>query len=129
MDAPRIIQDTYYEDLCPEPDSGRALLESILLEGTFASYIKKTADWAYGVVSQLGSGRCGKPGCVLRKAWKLLAIFMYELESTYKVSLRSKYDVDVTKQHNTLAAAGFKDSGQPYSRNAHDVLLQSGKAD
>ena len=109
VDAPRIIQDTYYEKTYAQNQIlGRALLESILfMEGRcIASYITKNTMDFYGVDPKDLDGVVSQ----LRVTKGVeVAIFMYELETNlYKVSLRSKYDVDVSKVAQYFGGGGHK---------------------
>lgn len=121
IDAPSIIQNTYYEKSYAQNQIlGRALLESILfMDGAcIASYItKKTMDF-YGVGPKDLDGIVSQ----LRvTAGVEVAVFMYETEvSVYKVSLRSKEWVDVSRiaayfgGGGHVRAAGFTLAGTPY---------------
>lgn len=121
IDAPSLIQNTYYEKTYAQNQiMGRALLESIVfMDGTcIAAYItKKTMDF-YGVGPKDLDGIVSQ----LRVTKGIeVAIFMYETEaSVYKVSLRSKNMVDVSKiaayfgGGGHVRAAGFTLAGTPY---------------
>ena len=120
VDAPKLIQDTYYEKSYAQNQIlGRALLESIVfMDGKcIASYITKKTMQFYGVkpadldgiVSQLRVTKGVE-----------VAIFMYETgASVYKVSLRSKERVDVSRiaayfgGGGHARAAGFSMTGTP----------------
>ena len=120
VDAPKLIQDTYYEKSYAQNQIlGRALLESIVFMGgkCIASYITKKTMQFYGVkpadldgiVSQLRVTKGVE-----------VAIFMYETgASVYKVSLRSKESVDVSRiaayfgGGGHARAAGFSMTGTP----------------
>lgn len=109
VDAPGLIQDTYYEKTYAQNQIlGRTLLESILFmdKTCIASYVtKKTMDFygvdvkdLDGIVSQLRVTKGVE-----------VAIFMYELETNvYKVSLRSKDRVDVSKIAKYFGGGGHK---------------------
>ena len=124
VDAPRIIQDTYYEKTYAQNQIlGRALLESILfMEGRcIASYITKNTMDFYGVDPKDLDGVVSQ----LRVTKGVeVAIFMYELETNlYKVSLRSKYDVDVSKVAQYFGGGGHKKAaGLTMTGTPHDVL-------
>ena len=124
VDAPKLIQDTYYEKSYAQNQIlGRALLESIVfMDGKcIASYItKKTMDF-YGVKPKDLDGIVSQMR--VTKGVEV-AIFMYETDaSVYKVSLRSKEKVDVSRiaayfgGGGHAKAAGFSMAGTP-----HDVL-------
>ena len=120
VDAPKLIQNTYYEKSYAQNQIlGRALLESIVfMDGKcIASYITKKTMQFYGVkpadldgiVSQLRVTKGVE-----------VAIFMYETgASVYKVSLRSKERVDVSRiaayfgGGGHARAAGFSMTGTP----------------
>ena len=124
VDAPRIIQDTYYEKTYAQNQIlGRALLESILfMEGRcIASYITRNTMDFYGVDPKDLDGVVSQ----LRVTKGVeVAIFMYELETNvYKVSLRSKYDVDVSKVAQYFGGGGHKKAaGLTMTGTPHDVL-------
>ena len=124
VDAPSIIERTYYEKSYAQNQIlGRALLESIVfMDGKcIASYItKKTMDF-YGVKPKDLDGIVSQMR--VTKGVEV-AIFMYETDaSVYKVSLRSKEKVDVSRiaayfgGGGHAKAAGFSMAGTP-----HDVL-------
>lgn len=124
VDAPKLIQDTYYEKTYAQNQIlGRTLLESILFMNRrcIASYVtKRTMDFygvdvkdLDGIVSQL---RVTKDVEV--------AIFMYELETNvYKVSLRSKDRVDVSRIAGYFGGGGHKKAAGLTMRGTYyDVL-------
>ena len=124
VDGARLIQDTYYEKTYAQNQIlGRTLLESILFmdKTCIASYVtKKTMDFygvrvkdLDGIVSQL---RVTKDVEV--------AIFMYELETNvFKVSLRSKERVDVSKVAKYFGGGGHKKAaGLTMAGTYYDVL-------
>lgn len=124
VDAPRLIQDTYYEKTYAQNQIlGRALLESILfMNGTcIAAYIaKKTMDF-YGVDARDLDGIVSQ----LRVTKGVeVAIFMYELESRiYKVSLRSKDTIDVSKIAKYFGGGGHKKAaGLTMAGTPYDVI-------
>ncbi len=124
VDAPKLIQDTYYEKTYAQNQIlGRTLLESILFmdKACIASYItKKTMDFygvdvkdLDGIVSQLRTTKGVE-----------VAIFMYELETNvYKVSLRSKERVDVSRIAKYFGGGGHKKAAGLTMRGTYyDVL-------
>ncbi len=124
MNGAKIVQDTYYEKTYAQNQIlGRTLLESILFmnKTCIASYVtKKTMDFygvgvkdLDGIVSQL---RVTKDVEV--------AIFMYEIETNiYKVSLRSKEKVDVSKVARYFGGGGHKKAaGLTMAGTYYDVL-------
>lgn len=124
VDAPRLIQDTYYEKTYAQNQIlGRALLESILfMHGTcIATYItKKTMDF-YGVKAKDLDGIVSQ----LRVTKGVeVAIFMYELEPRlYKVSLRSKDKIDVSKIAKYFGGGGHKKAaGLTMAGTSYDVI-------
>lgn len=124
VDAPKLIQDTYYEKSYAQNQIlGRALLESIVfMKGKcIASYItKKTMDF-YGVTPADLDGIVSQ----LRVTKGVeVAVFMYETEaSVYKVSLRSKERVDVSKIAAYFGGGGHeKAAGYSMAGTPQDVL-------
>lgn len=124
VDAPKLIQDTYYEKTYAQNQIlGRTLLESILFmnKTCIASYVtKKTMDFygvdvkdLDGIVSQLRVTKGVE-----------VAIFMYELETNvFKVSLRSKDRVDVSKIAKYFGGGGHKKAAGLTMRGTYyDVL-------
>ncbi len=124
IDGPRIIQETFYEKTYAQNQIlGRALLESILFmdKKCIATYItKKTMDF-YGVVLKDLEGIVS-----LLRLTKVLevAIFMYPLEkNVYKVSLRSKENVDVCKVAGYFGGGGHKRAaGLTMAGTCYDVI-------
>ncbi|MEZ3486449.1 MAG: bifunctional oligoribonuclease/PAP phosphatase NrnA [Lachnospiraceae bacterium] len=124
VDGPGIIQDTFYEKTYAQNQIlGRALLESILFmdKKCIATYItKKTMDF-YGVVPKDLEGIVSQ----LRLTRGVeVAIFMYELEkNVYKVSLRSKDQVDVCKVAGYFGGGGHKRAaGLTMAGTCYDVI-------
>ena len=124
VNGARLIQDTYYEKTYAQNQIlGRTLLESILFmnKTCIASYItKKTMDF-YGVSVKDLDGIVSQ----LRVTKEIeLAIFMYELETNvYKVSLRSKDKVDVSKVAQYFGGGGHKKAaGLTMAGTYYDVL-------
>lgn len=124
IDAPSIIQNTYYEKTYAQNQiMGRALLESIVfMDGAcIAAYVTKKIMDFYGVSPKDLDGIVSQ----LRVTKDVeVAVFMYETEaSVYKVSLRSKEKIDVSRiaayfgGGGHVRAAGFTLAGTP-----HDVL-------
>lgn len=121
IDAPSIIQNTYYEKTYAQNQIlGRALLESIVfMDGTcIAAYVTKKVMDFYGVGPKDLDGIVSQ----LRVTKNVeVAVFMYETEaSVYKVSLRSKDKIDVSRiaayfgGGGHVRAAGFTLTGTPY---------------
>ncbi len=124
VNGARLIQDTYYEKTYAQNQIlGRTLLESILFmnKTCIASYItKKTMDF-YGVSVKDLDGIVSQ----LRVTKEIeVAIFMYELETNvYKVSLRSKDKVDVSKVAQYFGGGGHKKAaGLTMAGTYYDVL-------
>lgn len=129
VDAPKMIQETYYEKTYAQNQVlGRALLESILfMDGKcIASYIRKREMDFYGIGPKDLEGIVSQ----LRNTEGIeVAVFMYETEANvYKVSLRSNNEVDVSRIAQYFGggghkkAAGFTMPGLPY-----DVLTNLAK--
>ena len=124
IDGPGIIQETFYEKTYAQNQIlGRALLESILFmdKKCIATYItKKTMDF-YGVVPKDLEGIVSQ--LRLTKGVEV-AIFMYELEkNVYKVSLRSKENVDVCKVAGYFGGGGHKRAaGLTMAGTCYDVI-------
>lgn len=124
VDGARLIQDTYYEKTYAQNQIlGRTLLESILFmdKTCIASYVtKKTMDF-YGVKVKDLDGIVSQ----LRVTKDVeVAIFMYELETNvFKVSLRSKERVDVSKVAKYFGGGGHKKAaGLTMAGTYYDVL-------
>lgn len=120
VDAAKLIQDTYYEKSYAQNQIlGRALLESIVfMDGRcIASYITKKTMNFYGVTPVDLDGIVSQ----LRVTKGVeVAVFMYETGSSlYKVSLRSKERINVSKVAAFFGggghekAAGFSMAGTP----------------
>lgn len=109
VDAPKLIQETYYEKTYAQNQIlGRALLESVLfMDGKcIASYVKKREMDFYGVtpkdLDSIVSHLRNTKGVEV-------AVFMYEIEAnTYKVSLRASGDVDVSRIAQYFGGGGHK---------------------
>ena len=124
VNGAKIAQDTYYEKTYAQNQIlGRTLLESILFmnKTCIASYVtKKTMDF-YGVGVKDMDGIVGQ----LRVTKDVeVAIFMYEIETNvYKVSLRSKEKVDVSKVARYFGGGGHKKAaGLTMAGTYYDVL-------
>ena len=124
VDGARLIQDTYYEKTYAQNQIlGRTLLESILFmdKTCIASYVtKKTMDF-YGVKIKDLDGIVSQ----FRVTKDVeVAIFMYELETNvFKVSLRSKERVDVSKVAKYFGGGGHKKAaGLTMAGTYYDVL-------
>lgn len=124
VDGSKLIQDTYYEKTYAQNQIlGRALLESILFmdKTCIASYVtKKIMDFyevgikdMEGIVSQLRVTKGVE-----------VAIFMYEVETNvYKVSLRSKDRIDVSKIARYFGGGGHrKAAGLTMAGTYYDVI-------
>lgn len=121
LNTSKMIEETYYEKTFKQNHIlGRALMESILFQdgACIAAYIRKkemdfyeiTSADMEGIVSQLRNTKGVE-----------VAIFLYEIQpNLYKVSLRSKEKVDVSKIAQFFGggghakAAGFTLNGSPY---------------
>ena len=121
IDGPMIIEDTFYaKSYAQNQVMGRALMESILfLNGVgIASFIRKNVMDFYGVVPKDLEGIVSQ----LRVTEGVeVAVFMYELtQNEFKVSLRSKSELDVSKIAQYFGggghkkAAGFTMAGTPF---------------
>ena len=121
IDGPKIIEDTFYaKSYAQNQVMGRALMESILfLNGVgIASFIRKNVMDFYGVVPKDLEGIVSQ----LRVTEGVeVAVFMYELkQNEFKVSLRSKSELDVSKIAQYFGggghkkAAGFTMAGTPF---------------
>lgn len=121
IDAPKIIQETYYEKTYAQNQIlGRALLESIqFFDGKcIAAYIRRREMDFFGVKP---SDLDGIVSQMRNTKGVEVAVFMYELQpNVYKVSLRSNdlVDVSVIAQYfgggGHKKAAGFTMTGTPY---------------
>ena len=124
VNGPKIIQDTFYEKTYAQNQIlGRALLESILfMNGTcIASYIKKNVLEFYGVTPKDLDGIVSQ----LRVTKGVeVAVFMYEIApNTYKVSLRSKEKIDVSRIAQFFGGGGhMRAAGFTMHGSAYDVL-------
>lgn len=121
VDAPTIIQETYYEKTYEQNQIlGRALLESIrfMNQKCIAVYLKQRDMEFFGVTPKDLDGIVSH----LRNTKGVeVAIFMYEIKpQEYKVSLRSAKDVDVSIIAQYFGggghkkAAGFTMAGRPF---------------
>lgn len=121
IDAPKLIQETYYEKTYAQHQVlGRALLESILFlnKKCIASYIRKREMDFYGIEA---SDLDGIVSHMRDTKGVEVAVFMYEIRpNVYKVSLRSNKYVDVSQIAQYFGggghqrAAGFTLTGTPY---------------
>ena len=124
INAPALIEHTFYEKTYAQNQIlGRALLESIVfMDGAciFTSLTKAvmqfygvTAKELEGIVSQLRVTKGVE-----------VAIFMYELEpNVYKVSLRSKEKVDVSRIARYFGGGGHvRAAGFTMPGTVHDVI-------
>lgn len=124
IDAPAIIQNTYYEKTYAQNQIlGRAMLESILfMDGKcIASYFRQKTLEFYGVTPKDLDGIVSQ----LRNTKGVeVAIFMYEISpNEYKVSLRSSKDVDVSAIAQYFGGGGHKKAaGFTMTGSVHDVL-------
>lgn len=124
VDAPTLIDSTYYEKTYSQNQVlGRALLESIIFMDGYcvASSMKKsdmefhgvTAKDLEGIVSQLRVTKGVE-----------VAVFGYEIEKNlFKVSLRSKKEIDVSKIASYFGGGGHvRAAGCTMAGTFHDVL-------
>lgn len=124
IDGSKIIEETFYEKTYVQNQIlGRALLESILfMDGRcIVSAVTKAEMEFYrvdtrdleGIVSHLRMTKGVE-----------VAIFMYELEShVFKISMRSKGSVDVSKIAQYFSGGGHKKAaGFTMRGNMHDVV-------
>ena len=124
IDGPKIIEDTFYaKSYAQNLVMGRALMESILfLNGTgIASYIRRDVMDFYGVGPKDLEGIVSQ----LRVTEGVeVAVFMYELkQNEFKVSLRSKEKIDVSKIAQYFGGGGHKKaSGFTMAGTPFDVL-------
>lgn len=124
IDAPAIIQNTYYEKTYAQNQIfGRAMLESILfMEGRcIAAYFRQKDLVFYGVTPKDLDGIVSQ----LRNTKGVeVAIFLYEISpNEYKVSLRSSDEVDVSVIAQYFGGGGHKKAaGFTMTGSVHDVL-------
>lgn len=124
IDGPKIIEKTFYEKTYAQNQVlGKALLESIrLYDGkVIFSYITKRSMDFFGVKAKDLEGIVSQ----LRVTSGVeVAIFLYELESgEFKVSLRSKEKVDVSKVAQYFGGGGHvKASGLTFRGTVHDAV-------
>lgn len=124
IDFSSIIDDSFYKKTYPQSQiMGKALLESVMFMDkrcVFSVVRKKDMDF-YGV------DKSDLDGIV--EQLRLIdgiecAVFLYETESqTYKVSLRSKYVVDVSRIAAAFGGGGhMRAAGCTMSGSVHDVI-------
>ena len=124
IDGPKIIEKTFYEKTYAQNQVlGKALLESIcLMDGkVIFSYITKKSMNFFGVKAKDLEGIISQ----LRVTTGVeAAIFLYELESgEFKVSLRSKEKVDVSKVAQYFGGGGHvRAAGLTFRGTAHDAV-------
>ena len=124
VDAPKLIQETFYEKTYAQNQIlGRALMESIMfMDGKcIVSCIRKHVMDFYGVTPKDLDGIVNH----LRNTKGVeVAVFMYELETNvYKVSLRSGELVDVNKVAQCFGGGGHKKAaGLTMSGTSYDVI-------
>lgn len=124
IDAPAIIESTYYEKSYAQNQIlGRALLESIVfMKGQcIFSSVSQSVMKFYGVTPKELDGIVSQ----LRVTKGVeVAIFLYEQEpNVYKVSLRSKDKVDVSKIATYFGGGGHvKAAGFTMPGTVHDVV-------
>lgn len=121
IDAPKLIQETYYEKTYAQHQVlGRALLESVLFldKRCIASYIRKREMDFFGIEA---SDLDGIVSHLRNTKGVEVAVFMYEIRpNVYKVSLRSNKSVNVSEIAGYFGggghkrAAGFTLAGTPY---------------
>lgn len=124
VDAPRLIDATYYEKTYAQNQVlGRALLESMLFMNgrCIASFVSKAVMNFYGVNSKDLDGIVSQ----LRVTKGVeVAVFIYELEpNILKVSLRSKTHVNVSKIAQFFGGGGHvRAAGFTMTGTVHDVI-------
>lgn len=124
IDGPKIIEKTFYEKTYAQNQVlGKALLESIrLMDGkVIFSYITKKSMNFFGVKAKDLEGIVSQ----LRVTTGVeVAIFLYELESgEFKVSLRSKEKVDVSKVAQYFGGGGHvRAAGLTFRGTIHDAV-------
>lgn len=124
IDAPKLIQETYYEKTYAQHQVlGRALLESILFldKRCIASYIRKREMDFFGIEASDLDGIVSH----LRDTKGVeVAVFMYEIRpNVYKVSLRSNKFVDVREIAQYFGGGGHKRAaGFTLTGTPHDVI-------
>ncbi len=124
IDGPKIIEKTFYEKTYAQNQVlGKALLESIcLMDGkVIFSYITKKSMNFFGVKAKDLEGIISQ----LRVTTGVeAAIFLYELESgEFKVSLRSKEKVDVSKVAQYFGGGGHvRAAGLTFRGTVHDAV-------
>ena len=124
IDGPKIIEKTFYEKTYAQNQVlGKALLESIrLMDGkVIFSYITKKSMNFFGVKAKDLEGIVSQ----LRVTTGVeAAIFLYELESgEFKVSLRSKEKVDVSKVAQYFGGGGHvRAVGLTFRGTVHDAV-------
>ena len=124
IDGPKIIEDTFYaKSYAQNLVMGRALMESILfLNGTgIASYIRRDVMDFYGVGPKDLEGIVSQ----LRVTEGVeVAVFMYELkQNEFKVSLRSKEKIDVSKIAQYFGGGGhMRAAGCDLQGSVYDVI-------
>ncbi len=123
-DLDRLIRDTFREKTYSQMQiMGHALTESMLLfDGRcVVAAIKQKEMEFYGVDKD---GMEGIVNQLLLIRGVEVAVFMYELESqVFRVSLRSKYKVDVNQVAVALGGGGHKRAaGCTVTGNFHDVV-------
>lgn len=124
IDGPKIIEKTFFEKTYAQNQVlGKALLESIrLMDGkVIFSYITKKSMNFFGVKAKDLEGIVSQ----LRVTTGVeAAIFLYELESgEFKVSLRSKEKVDVSKVAQYFGGGGHvRAAGLTFRGTVHDAV-------
>lgn len=124
IDGPKIIEKTFYEKTYAQNQVlGKVLLESIrLMDGkVIFSYITKKSMNFFGVKAKDLEGIVSQ----LRVTTGVeAAIFLYELESgEFKVSLRSKEKVDVSKVAQYFGGGGHvRAAGLTFRGTVHDAV-------
>ena len=124
IDGPKIIEKTFYEKTYAQNQVlGKALLESIcLMDGkVIFSYTTKKSMNFFGVKAKDLEGIVSQ----LRVTTGVeAAIFLYELESgEFKVSLRSKEKVDVSKVAQYFGGGGHvRAAGLTFRGTVHDAV-------
>lgn len=124
INCSRIINCTYYDKTYPQNQIlGKALMESILLmDGKVICSVIRLKDMEfYGVEA---SDLDGIVQILMSTAGTEAAVFLYETEpQTYKVSLRSKEIVDVSRVAGFFGGGGHvRAAGCSMQGSAYDVM-------
>ena len=124
IDAPALIESTFFEKTYAQNQVlGRALLESVVfMDGKcIASSVSRSEMEFFGVNEKELEGIVSQ----LRVTKGVeVAVFMYELEqNVYKVSLRSKKYIDVSKVAQYFGGGGhIRAAGFTMPGTTHDII-------